>query len=451
MPNGGLRTSMSFRLSAGGPLRTAFIPAAGLFSPGLPLTPPDPQPVRAFDFDVGANTVTTPRAPAAFGFAELRAFANVETVRLAIETAKDQIERLDWRIKPRDARSAQPADAARIAQIQAFFAKPDGITPFATWLRALLEDMLVLDAPAVEKRRDRSGRLIGLDVVPGDTIKLLVDETGRRPTAPLPAFQQIIRGMVWADLTTDDLIYAPRNPRPNHLYGFSPVEQIIVTLNTILRRQTAQLGYFTESNVPSGLLNVPAGWGPDAIRTMQDAWDARLQGDNANKSKVQWVPAETKYQPFKDSPLKDDFDEWLARIVCYAFSLPPSPFIKQMNRSTAQTDQDRSESEGPQQRKLWWKRIADDLITAEFGAPDLEWGWADAADVDPLVAAQIEDLNLKNGSAVINEVRDRRGLGPVPGGDVARIYTATGASVLPSPSMGEGPGMGVAAAPDLAG
>ncbi len=448
-PAGGLRTSMSFRLSAGGPLRTAFTPAAGMFSPGLPLTPPNPQPVRALDFDVGINTVATPRSASAFGFAELRAFANVEIVRLAIETAKDQIEGLDWRIKPRDARTAKPADAARIAELQAFFARPDGATPFATWLRALLEDLLVLDAPAVEKRRDRAGRLIGLDVVPGDTLKLLVDETGRRPKAPLPAFQQIIRGLVWADLTTDELIYAPRNPRPNHLYGFSPVEQIIVTLNTILRRQTAQLGYFTESNVPSGLLSVPAGWGPDAIRTMQDAWDARLQGDTAGKSKVQWVPAETKYQPFKDSPLKDDFDEWLARIVCYAFSLPPGPFIKQMNRATAQTDQDRSDAEGPQQRKLWWKRIADELIATEFGAPDLEWGWADTADVDPLIAAQIDDLNLKNGSAVINEVRDRRGLGPLPGGDVARIYTATGAPFpLEGGRAGDG-GAGAAFPPDV--
>ena len=435
---GGLRTSMSFRLSAqaGGPLKAASdaggaaMWSSGVFSPGAPPTPPDPQPVRALDFNVGANTVWTPRASAPFGFAELRAFANVELVRLAVETCKDQLERLDWRIKPVDARAAGSADPARIATLQRFFARPDGATPFAAWLRPALEDLLVLDAPALELRRDRGGRLVGLDVVPGDTIKLLVDETGRRPQAPLPAYQQVIKGVVWADLTTADLIYAPRNLRPNHLYGFSPVEQVVVTLNTLLRRQTAQLGYFTESNIPSGLLNTPAGWGPDAIKTMQDAWDARLMADGAVKSKLVWAPAETKYQPFKDSPLKDDFDEWLARIVCYAFSLPPAPFVKQMNRSTADSDRERAAEEGPLQRALWWKRIADRIIGEEFGWPDLEWAWSDAADVDPMVAAQIDDLNLKNGSATLNEVRDRRGLGPLPNGDIARIYTATGAQPL---------------------
>ena len=148
------------------------------------------------------------------------------------------------------------------------------------------------------------------------------------------------------------------------------------------------------------------------------------------KSKLYWAPAETKYQPFKDSPLKDDFDEWLARIVCYAFSLPPTPFVKQINRSTADNDGDRAQAEGAEPRKLWWKRIADRLIAEEFARPDLEWSWCDVADVDPLVQAQIDDLNIRNGSATLDEVRDRRGLGPLVGGDLPRIYTATGAQAL---------------------
>ena len=279
-PPGGLRTAFHVRLGAspaGSAWTAGFQPTGGMFSPGLPLAPADPQPVRALDFDVGANTVFSPRAGTPFSFGELRGFANVEPVRLAIETSKDQIERLDWRIRRRCDTHASAADPD-VARLTRFFARPDGATPFATWLRALLEDLLVLDAPVAEKRRDRSGRLIGLDVTPGDTIKLLVDDTGRRPRPPLPAFQQVIKGTVWTDLTTDDLLYAPRNVRPNRLYGLSPVEQIVVTLNTVLRRQTVQLGYFTEGNVPSGILNAPSSWGPDAIRTLQEACDVRFAG-----------------------------------------------------------------------------------------------------------------------------------------------------------------------------
>ena len=71
--------------------------------------------MRAWDFPVAINSAVQPRAYEPFGFAQLRAFANVELVRLAIETRKDQIERLDWRITPCEgAVNADPAEVARI-------------------------------------------------------------------------------------------------------------------------------------------------------------------------------------------------------------------------------------------------------------------------------------------------------------------------------------------------
>ncbi|MGC2411735.1 MAG: hypothetical protein WA459_03435, partial [Stellaceae bacterium] len=47
-----------------------------------------------------------------------------------------------------------------------------------------------------------------------------------------------------------------------------------------------------------------------------------------------------------EAPYKDEFDEWLARIVCYAFSLPPTAFTRQINRATAETAQESSLAEG---------------------------------------------------------------------------------------------------------
>src|SRR5205085_5144820 len=135
-----------------------------------------------------------------------------------------------------------------------FWRRPDGERPFATWLRELLEDLLVLDAPALEIRHNRAGEIVGLDVVDGATIKLLVDDTGRRPRPPAPAFEQIIHGRPWRLLTADELIYWPRSPRPHKAYGFSPVEHIVMTVNIGLRRQLMQLKPFTVDIVPTGPL-----------------------------------------------------------------------------------------------------------------------------------------------------------------------------------------------------
>ena len=414
-PPGGLRTSLSYRLT---PAASSYAPGWAIFSPGQPLAPVAQEPVRAFDFPVAINSAIQPRAYEPFGFRQLRAFANVELVRLAIETRKDQIERLDWMIQPAKGAWVDPADP-RLAAQAAFWRRPDGVTPFATWLRLLLEDLLALDAPVLERRRNRAGALIGLDVIPGETVHPMVDDTGRRPIGPTDvAYQQVIKGVAWANLTNADLIYAPRNPRPNHNYGFGPVEQIIVTINTVLRRQAAQLAYFTESNLPAGLLTGLDSWTADQLRDMQLWLDSKLSGVTAEQAKLLWVPSGTRYQAFKDAPIKDDFDEWLARVVCYAFSLPPTAFVRQTNRATAGADQDRGLEEGLEPLKRWAKRLIDAVIQDDFGFNDLEFAWNDAPTVDALQQAQIDDLALRNGSATVDEVRARRGLGPLPKGNV---------------------------------
>jgi hypothetical protein len=423
MPEGG--TKLALNPAA---LATVFQPADGIFSPGTPPLPQEQRQTRRLDFPTGVNQVWTPRAYESFGFAELRSFSNVELVRLAIETRKDQMVRLDWQVRTKIHRKPRSDSEERIAAVTKLFRKPDGTTPFDSWLRLIAEDLLSIDAVTIERRRNRSGKLIGLDVVDGSTVKVLVDDTGRIPLAPSPAYQQVIKGVVWNDLSQDDIIYAPRNPRPGHLYGFGPVEQTIVTINTLMRRQAQQLAWFTEGNVPAGILSLPDGWTPEQLSEFQTWLDGILAGNTANRSKLIGVPNGTKYQAFKDSIIKDEFDEWLARIICYAFSIPPTPFIRQMNRGTAQEDQDRSIEEGLSPILVWAKRMFDGVICDDLGFNDLEFAWITERDLDQEKQARIHDLYLKNGTVTINMVLDdigKPGMGPA--GDKHFVYTGTGA------------------------
>lgn len=407
-----------------------FEPPQSMFAPGEPLSPVEQERPRSLDFPVGINQIIAPRVPESFGFAELRAFANVELVRLAIETRKDQISRLDWQIKPRDGRKKRKDADERVRAAERFFQKPDGYEDFHTWMRALMEDVLVLDAPAIEKQRTRAGGLAALPRVPGDTIKVLIDSNGRRPLPPAPAYQQIIKGRVWANLTSDDLIYSPRNPRSGKLYGLSAVEQCIVTINTVMRRQASQLAYFSDGTVPAGMATVPDGWTVEQTKDWQEWMDANFGGNLAERRKILWAPAGAKYQAFKEAPIKDDFDEWLARIVCYAFSLPPTPFIRQMNRGTAFQDQERALEEGLAPLLVWTKRLIDSILHFELGFGDLEFAWKTENDIDPQTQATINNTYLRAAVLTINEVRDDMGLDPVPDGDTPLIYTAKGAVTL---------------------
>jgi hypothetical protein len=269
------------------------------FGPLEPLTPIAPPSVagRRFDYPSGYNIVTQPRPYEPVTFHQLRGLADAyDLLRLVIETRKDQIARLAWTIRPRKQSSAAGAADprtldSRIGAIADFLAAPDREHGWDSWLRMLLEDLLVIDAPCLYVRLDNAGRLYALEPVDGATIKRVIDDAGRTPVPPAPAYQQILKGLPAVDYTADELLYLPRNPRSNRVYGYSPVEQIVMTVNIALRRQLHQLQYYTEGTVPEALIGVPEAWTPDQIGQFQSYWDALLTDDTATRRHARFVPA----------------------------------------------------------------------------------------------------------------------------------------------------------------
>ncbi|HEV2678011.1 MAG TPA: phage portal protein, partial [Aliidongia sp.] len=199
--------------------------------------------------------------------------------------------------------------------------------------------------------------------------------------------------------------------------------------NIGLRRQVSQLNYFTEGNTPEALIGVPEQWTPDQIRQFQEYWDALLEGNLAARRHTRFVPGGLKYQPIRDVPLKDEFDEWLARVVCFAFSIPPTAFSKQTNRATAETAQGTATAEGLQPLLVWLKGLIDRVIGQVLGCADLEFAWTDRTAPDPATQATIAAGYVGAGIKTRNEVRAELGLDPVAGGDA--LTTATPAAPLP--------------------
>ncbi|MGH6989725.1 MAG: hypothetical protein ACREE3_07495, partial [Stellaceae bacterium] len=217
------------------------------------------------------------------------------------------------------------------------------------------------------------------------------------------------------------------------------VEQIVMTVNIALRRQMFQLSYYTEGNVPEALIGTPESWGPNQIKEFQQYWDALLEGNLAQRRHAKFVPggvAKT-FIPTKDAELKNDYDEWLARVICFAFSISPQPFVEHMNRATAQTAHDTALSEGLAPIQSWIKALIDYIIVTEFDAGDLEFEWRDDIAPDLAIAAGIAETYVKNGIKSVNEVRAEIGLEPVPGGERPTVLTTTGPVPLIGASLDE--------------
>lgn len=387
------------------------------FGPGVPMQPVAQEETqgRQLDFIAGYNLQTTPRKAGTegIGFADLRALAdNYDLLRLLIETRKDQIAAIGWKISPK---AEKAKSDSRCDEIAAFLASPDKEHSWDEWLRMLIEDLLVLDAPAAYKRRTNGGQLYALEPVDGSTIKRVLDASGRTPIPPDTAYQQVLKGVVASSYTREELIYKPRNPRTHRVYGFGPVEQIVMTVNIALRRQLHTLDYYTEGSIPDALIGVPDSWSAQQIKEYQAYWDVLMTDDRAARRRLKFVPGDMSkgLRETKQPPLKDVFDEWLARVCCFAFSIEPTPFVAQVNRSVAETAREQSLTEGLAPIKRWVKSLVDQVIATEFGAPDLQFSWDDAEVIDAKSAADIDAIYVNAKIKHPDEVRTRLGLDPL--------------------------------------
>ena len=412
----------------------------GWFGPNTPLAPLAPPEVagRQFDYPVAFNLNFRPRGSEKVGFDKLKALAQWDMLRSIIERQKDKMEGVEWAIKPRPMPGQKPKEAdAECFAIQAFLERPDKIHDWGQWVRALLEQNLVLDAVSVYRRRTRGGQPYAFELLDGATIKPLMDQSGRRPEMPDAAFQQVLKGVPAVDYTSAELLYFPQNFRADSAYGFSRVEWIATTIETGIERLKSQKGYFTHGNLSDGFFEAPSGINPDQIAQVETMFNNLMQASVENRRLAPFLPGGFKFNPIGQPPLQNEFDEWLARIVCFPFGEAPTPFLKQqgLGHGSAQTEHGAAQAAGFGNLRGYVRRLMNVLIAEDFGRPDLEFAWIEEREDDPKVADEIQSQRVRDGRLTINEARDANGLEPVEGGDVPMVFTGSGP--VPLASVGD--------------
>ncbi len=385
------------------------------FGPGTPLSAQAPRgdvAGRARDYPVGINLGTVPRQYEAMNFHMLRGlFDGLDLAKLCVETRKNQMAKLSWQIMPRmkAGQNVRVKDDPRCAQLEAFFRSPDRIHNWDTWMRMLLHEMMVTDAPSIYIRRTLGGDVYSLEVIDGADVLPRIDQYGRTPAAPDAAYSHILKGVPAINYTTDELIYFPRNLRAGRVYGQSPIELIGLTIQIAIRRDVTKLQFYTEGNIPDALIGTPADWTPDQIARMQQMFD-NWTSDPANRRKVYFIPGGTSYNATRPAQTLDpQQDEWLARLITYAFNLPNLPLVNQQNRATSETANDAALREGLAPTIVWLKGLMDHIIGKVFGFPDIEWimdNYQEEAP-DALSARQLNEVRL--GALSLDEYRAERG------------------------------------------
>lgn len=412
---------------------------ADWFGPGQPTTAMAPAEVegRQTQYQIAVNQLIQ-RKIEGIGFERLRLLSDTcDIFRLLIENRKNSLVALRWTVQKMapDAKKKPTATSKTdktADMLEDFFACPDKDHEWSDWLRMLLEDKDALDAATLYIQKTKGGDLYALRPVDGATIKRIIDQHGWTPTPPTAAYQQILYGIPAINYTLDEIIYRPMNPRTNRIYGMGRIEQTIVTAATWLARQASNLEYYESGSVPDGFLTAHKDWGPQQIDLYTKLLNEQLSGQLAERRKVYVVPADSKYTSTKEPALKGEYDEWLARIACFCWGTAPTPFIKQMNRATADTAKETSAEEGLEADKAWVKRLIDHVIKMRMGLKDYEFVWEDKEAQDPLERAQVDKIYVDAGVVTPNEIRGDLGLDPLPEPEEDLPYRESTEAPLPS-------------------
>src|SRR6185437_3490901 len=136
----------------------------------------------------------------------------------------DQVSRMDLNIRLRRRPGESGKDYAKrkpdpkiVQTIGDFLEWPNSTQNRSEFVRQIVDDMLVIDAASILYRTTGKGELCELRPMDGSTIVRYIDEQGITPAPPDPAYAQLWYGIPMVDLTTDQLLYAPRNVKTYRL------------------------------------------------------------------------------------------------------------------------------------------------------------------------------------------------------------------------------------------
>ncbi len=347
--------------------------------------------------------------------ANLRRFGETPVARKAINTIKDRIACMQWRIQPKNGRALHQIGngAERIQILADNFDSPNYDDSFRSFAEQVLEDVIVGGYGAAELQlTGDASRPLELWPVDGATIRMRGDWDG----APDSARYMQATGRAGADaniaLNDDELMYIRLNPRTHTPFGLGRLKVAFETVNAFLgaHRYAARLA--SNSVVQYAL------WLQDQTPEQHERLIRWWQDDIEGTGRVPIMSLETKPEVLRfgggtDADLRLGWQEFLMRIIADAFDLPPFLLGLEgdVNRSTAkESSQQAFHSAIVPTARLFAEHITRDVIHKKLGWSDLEFVFTDVDARDEREQAEIEEILLRSGVITVAEARQRRGL-----------------------------------------
>jgi HK97 family phage portal protein len=351
--------------------------------------------------------------------ANLRRFAETPVARRAINLVKDKIASMDWQVRVRRGYTAAeiPEAEARINALRQCLEEPNSADSFRTLFEQAIEDTLVGGFGAIEMESTGDpSQPFRLYAVDGGTIQ--IDPAWKGDPAQPRYAQQTgrIGNQALIPLLDDELMYIRLNPRSHTPFGLGRLEVAFETITQFLGANR-YAGRLASNSVVQYAL-----WLNEATPEQHDRLIRWWQDEIEGTGRVPILSSENKPEVLRfaggtDADLHIAWQQFLLVMIANAFDLPPMllGMTQDVNKSTASEMADEAFASAiVPVAKLLAEHITRDLFAKKLGWREFEFVFNDLESRDETEELNIQIQLLQNKVLTIAEVRQMRGLAPLP-------------------------------------
>lgn len=373
------------------------------------------------------------KKPGKISFKLLREVAKRDAIiRICVNVIKKAVSQAEWEIVIKETAPGDPDSYNTEKEVvyELFEYMNHNGENMRILLDRVLEDLLILDAGVLEKVKTLDGKdLVALNSVDGATIRPVYNERGEFGTPY--AYKQIMNDKVSAEFFQDEIIYMMANPQNDvdlFGYGLSPIESILLQVQAALEADLYNIKSFSKDNIPPGMLDLGDMTAEEAEQFIA-MWNATVIGNTHGMKFVWGSDNPKKWIDFKGSNKDMQFAEyidWLSRIklAVYGLSSIDANMLQDVNRATAEVQQQISDSRGVRSTKALVEEYFTRQIIRELGGDvmdknnkyrHLEFKFKKAEDLlAKKTQAEIDEKYIDKGVIGADEVREREGYKPRP-------------------------------------
>lgn len=354
----------------------------------------------------------------------LRRFSETPVARKAINSIKDRVASMPWRVQKKGAGAVEHVGDGRIALLTANLESPNADDSFRSLTEQVVEDILLAGCGAIEVQLtpDAQNPLL-LWPVDGTTVRIYAGWSGE---ADAPRYAQVTPWGERVDLRNDEIVYIRQNPRTHTPFGLGRLEIAFETISWLLGAQeyAARLASNTVVQYALWLQEMP----PASYDKVISWWQNEIEGTGKVPiiANLPSKPEVLRFGEGSDKDLRLEWQKFLIRIIADAFDLPPLllGLEQDVNRATADAlVEEAFRTAVVPTARLYAEHITREIIARKLGWRDLEFVFSDLETFDERGQAEIDEILLRSDVLLPDEVRLRRRLPPLPDGRGAMTFS----------------------------